>query len=342
MRKTSLLRNFPFVFGIVFLLLVLVSSSLYSFYGSEVQPDKMLYDKNGNVIALAPFAPSFKFPLGSDLDGFSFVYKLIEGAKYTVGLAIAVAFFRIVFSFIFGYFLYRLPSSLRNMFSGLANTLHYAPVTIFTYLLIAPVVLNFSWSYDVSTKILFPMVILIGISIPVLALYVQNELDAISKKEYIDSAKILGGTGFHLFRKHLAPFLYPKLLILFVQQVGQVLIIFAHLGLLNVFIGGTDVRVMDVDFKTGETTTQSFSMTNEWAGLIAQNFPYAQSFPWMVLAPVTAFALSILAINSIVYGLTNRKIFKKRVEKKSIPPKTVILEQTQFEFNGSNHSSKQG
>lgn len=342
MKKNSLLRNVPFVLGVGFLLLLLISSSLYSLYGSQIQPDKMLYDENGNVIALAPFAPSLSFPLGSDLDGYSFVLKLLEGAKYTIGLAIAVAFFRIILSFLFGYFLYRLPSSLRNMFSGLANTLHYAPVTIFTYLLIAPVVLNFSWSYDVSTKIIFPMLILIGISIPVLALYIQNELDGISKKEYIDSAKILGGSNFHLFRKHLAPFLYPKLLLLFVQQVGQVLIIFAHLGLLNVFIGGTDVRVMDVDFKTGETTTQSFSMTNEWAGLIAQNFSYAQSFPWMVLAPVTAFALSILAINSIVYGLTNRKTYKKRVVKTSLPVKTVILKQNQFELTGASHSSKKG
>lgn len=342
MRKDSLLRNVPFVLGVSFLLLLLISSYLYSLYGAQVQPDKMLYDKNGNVVALAPFAPSLEFPLGSDLDGNSFVFKLIEGAKYTIGLAIAVAFFRIIFSFLFGYFLFRLPSSLRNVFSGLANTLHYAPVTIFTYLLIAPVVLNFSWSYDVSTKIIFPMLVLTGISIPVLALYIQNELEAISKKEYIDSAKILGGSGFYLFRKHLAPFLYPKLWLLFVQQVGQVLIIFAHLGLLNVFIGGTDVRVMDVDMKTGETTTQSFSMTNEWAGLIAQNFPYAQSFPWMVLAPVTAFALSILAINSIVYGIENRKTFNKRAVKTSMPAKAVILEQEHFKLNGSSHSSNQG
>ncbi|PFG13237.1 ABC transporter permease subunit [Bacillus sp. es.036] len=342
MRKDSLLRNGPFVFGVVFLLLLSLSSYFYSFYSLEVHPDKMLYDKNGNVMALAPFAPSLNFPLGSDLDGNSFVFKLIEGAKYTIGLSLIVAFFRVVFSCMFGYLLYRMPFSLRNLFGGLSNVFHYAPVTIFTYILIAPVILTFSWSYDVSTKIIFPMLILIGISIPVLALYVQNELDSISTNEFIDSAKVLGGSRFHLLRKHLAPFMYPKLLLLFVQQVGQVLIIFAHLGLLNVFIGGTDVRVMDVDFKTGETTTESFSMTNEWAGLIAQNFQYAQSFPWMVLAPVSAFALSILAINSIVYGLTNRKTVKKGVGKKSLPEKTAILKQTHFELNGAGHSSKQG
>ena len=342
MNKASLLRNGPFVIGVFFLLCLLVSSYVYSFYDSYDQPEKMLYDKSGNVVALAPFSPSLSFPLGSDLDGYSFVFKLIEGAKYTIGLSLIIAFCRMIFSFGFGYLLYRMPLSLRTLFSGLSNALHYAPVTIFTYILMAPVVLTFSWSYDVTTKIIFPMLILIAISIPVLALYIQNELDALSKKEYIDSAKIMGGSHSHIFRKHLAPFLYPKLLILFVQQVGQVLIIFAHLGLLNVFIGGTDVRVIDYDMKTGEETTQSFSMSNEWAGLIAQNFPYAQSFPWMVLAPVIAFALSILAINSIVYGLTNRKTFRKRDVKASTSPSDTILRQDHFELQQTRTSSNQG
>ncbi len=161
--------------------------------------------------------------------------------------------------------------------------------------------------------------LLLAISIPVLALYIQNELDALSNKEYIDSAKIMSGSHSHIFRKHLAPFLYPKLLILFVQQIGQVLIIFAHLGLLNVFIGGTDVRVIDYDMKKGEETTQSFSMSNEWAGLIAQNSHYAQSFPWVVLAPVLTFALSIPAINSIVYWINeSQNLTKTRGESKLI------------------------
>ncbi len=320
--------------GTLFIFLLLLGSVLYSTFADPAAPEKVLYDENQNAIALAPFPPSLKFPLGSDLDGNNFLLKLLEGAKYTIGLSIVIAFGRMVLSFLGGYLLFVLPSAFRKLLSGLADALHYAPVTIFTYILIAPVVLTFSWSYDTVTKIVFPMLILIFISVPVLSLYIQNELDLISKKEFIESARVMGGSKFHIFKKHLAPFLNPKLLLLFVQQVGQVLIVFAHLGLLKVFIGGTDVRVMDYDMETGEAITASFSMSNEWAGLIAQNFQYATSFPWMILAPVSAFALTILAVNCIVYDLTSSKPVKLRRKKKKEHSSTLksTIRQESFEF----------
>ncbi|TLS37058.1 ABC transporter permease subunit [Pseudalkalibacillus caeni] len=212
--------------------------------------------------------------------------------------------------------LYLLPGPFRITLTGLADSLHYAPLTVFTYILIAPVVVVFSWSYDTSTKIIYPMIILMLVSVPVLSIYIMNELNAITKKEFIASSRIMGGGFFHIYRKHVVPFINPKLWLLFVQQVGQVLIIFAHLGLLKVFIGGTDIRVIEYDQKTGEPIKAAFSMSNEWAGLIAQNFQYATSYPWMVLAPVSAFALTILSINCIVYELKNPIILKKQRKKR--------------------------
>ncbi|KMM38425.1 ABC transporter permease subunit [Guptibacillus hwajinpoensis] len=320
MRKISLLHNKPLLGGGLFILLLLIGSILYGLFSDPQEPQKVLLDENNNAVELAPFSPSTKFPLGSDLDGNNFLLKILEGAKFTIGLSILVAFFRMVVSFVGGYILYLLPGTFRRLLDGLANALHYAPVTIFTYVLIAPVILSFSWSYDTSTKVIFPMLVLILISVPVLSLYVQNELHLIAEKEFIESAKVMGGSHFQIFRKHMAPFLYPKLFVVFIQQVGQVLIVFAHLGLLNVFIGGSDVRIMEYDLE-GEATIEVFSMSNEWAGLIAQNFQYVSSFPWMVLAPVTAFALTILAVNSIVYGLTHMYTYRKR-RKKSIESST--------------------
>ena len=332
MRKTPLLHNIPFVLGSLFIIVLLLGSLYVQGFVDQIEPEQVLYDQNHNAIALAPFSPSKQFPLGSDLDGNSFLLKIIEGAKYTIGLSIIIAFFRMLLSFFGGYALYLLPKFFRKLLGGLADALHYAPVTIFTYVLIAPVILSFSWSYDTMTKIVFPMVILVLISVPVLSLYIQNELDLIARKEFIESAKVMGGSRLHLFRKHMAPYLYPKLFIVFVQQVGQVLIVFAHLGLLNVFIGGTDVRITDYDMETGEAFTAAFSMSNEWAGLIANNFQYALSFPWMILAPVIAFALTILAVNSIVYGLTNDRSYRKRRKKDTKVSTSYVIQSNHFDM----------
>ncbi|TKD71462.1 ABC transporter permease subunit [Pseudalkalibacillus hwajinpoensis] len=334
MRKLSLIRNKPLLGGGLFIVLLLIGSILYGLFFDPQEPQKVLLDENNKAVALAPFPPLSKFPLGSDLDGNNLVLNILEGAKFTVGLSILVAFFRMVVSFVGGYILYLLPGSFRRILDGLANALHYAPVTIFTYVLIAPVILSFSWSYDTSTKVIFPMLVLILISVPVLSLYVQNELHLIEEKEFIESAKVMGGSHFQIFRKHMAPFLYPKLFVVFIQQVGQVLIVFAHLGLLNVFIGGSDIRIMEYDYDTGEATIEVFSMSNEWAGLIAQNFQYVSSFPWMVLAPVMAFALTILAVNSIVYGLSHPYTYRKR-RKKSIESSTPhLIREDSFHMRG--------
>ena len=332
--KKQLIQRPLLIGGTLFILFLLIGSFVYTTFADPAPPEKVLYDENHNAIALAPFPPSLQFPLGSDLDGNNFVLMLLEGAKYTIGLSIIVAFGRMLFSFIGGYLLFRLPSAFRKLLAGLADALHYAPVTIFTYILIAPVVLTFSWSYDTVTKVVFPMLVLIFISVPVLSLYIQNELDLISKKEFIESARTMGGSKFHIFKNHLAPFLNPKLLLLFVQQVGQVLVVFAHLGLLKVFIGGTDVRIIEYDMETGKAFTDSFSMSNEWAGLIAQNFQYASSFPWMILAPVTAFALTILAVNCIVYDLTSPKPLKLKRKKKKLHTSTIknAIPPESFEF----------
>lgn len=332
MKRLAVFKRPMVAGGFLFIALLLGGSILYSALVEPPQPEKMLYDRNGDIVALAPFPPSAHYPLGSDIDGNNFMLKLLEGAKFTIGLSILVALGRMVLSFIGGYLLFLLPASFRKFLAGLADTFHYAPVTIFTYVLIAPVVMTFSWSYSTPTKIFFPMFVLVLISVPVLSLYIQKELDLIAQKEFIDSAKIMGGSHFHIFRAHMAPFLNPKLLIIFIQQVGQVLIVFAHLGLLNVFIGGTDLRILEYDIDTGEATTAAFTISNEWAGLIAQNFQYVYSFPWMIFAPVTAFALTILAVNAIVYGLKTDHTYKRKRKKEKASKASYTVNSESFEL----------
>ncbi|MBN8233933.1 ABC transporter permease subunit [Halobacillus kuroshimensis] len=302
-------RRWMVVIGSVYLLILLAASFSYTLLiePGQADPKKLWLDENGDLKAVAPFPPSFSYPLGSDADGKSYFIKIIEGAKYTISLSVIIAMGRVCFSVAGGYLLFRLPSSIKQWFKGLSNALHYAPATIFTYVLITPVVLTFSWSYDLTTKIVFPCLVIIAVGVPVLSLYVQKEIDLAYRHEYIESARIMGAGKFRIFRRHLSPYLKPKLAVMFVQQIGQSLIIFAHLGLLSIFIGGSDTRVMEYDVKTGEAVTRSFSMSNEWAGMISENFQYFRPFPWMVLAPVTAFALTILAVNVIAYGLKGER-----------------------------------
>ncbi|MYL71608.1 ABC transporter permease subunit [Halobacillus litoralis] len=319
--------------GAAYLIGLMVASFGYSHFIEPklAKPEKLLIDDDGSLIAMAPFPPSMAYPLGSDIDGNSYLTKIIEGAKYTIGLSVIIALGRVLLSLLGGYLLFLLPTSMKRTFKGLSDALHYAPVTVFTYILITPVILTFSWSYDLTTKIVFPCLVIIAVSVPVLSLYVQEEIDLASNNEFIDNARTMGASRFHIFKKHIVPFLTPKVVVTFVQQMGQTLIIFAHLGLLNVFIGGSDTRVMEYDIETGDAITETFTMSNEWAGMISDNFQYIRSFPWMVLAPVTAFALTILAINFIAYGLkANRKPKRVNVPQEKLKTTSMSLDKEKF------------
>ena len=80
---------------------------------------------------------------------------------------------------------------------------------------------------------------------PVIALYVAKEVRKLRTEEFVDAARILGGSRRHIVIKHLFPPLYDVYTCIF-QQFTQTLTILLHLGLLEIFFGGT-VKFLGID-----------------------------------------------------------------------------------------------
>nr|WP_283244082.1 hypothetical protein [Bacillus suaedaesalsae] len=148
---------------------------------------------------------------------------------------------------------------------------------------------------------------------------ISNEVELILRREFIQSSKILGATRFFLIWKHILPHLKERIVILFGQQMIQVLIILAHLGIFKLFLGGTHVTY---DRFVNDPPS---SITNEWSGLIGDGFYSFVSAPWVFLAPIGFFTITIIAINfmmesykhvtSINVEIGKKKIGKKREQK---------------------------
>lgn len=292
--------------GLSIILLLLTFS--YISVQSESEPIYYTKDEMG-ALKSPPFAPSTEYPLGSDREGRSLLNQIITGAKFTIGLSLFIAFARIIVSLILAVILMKLPSFFKNTLHSIADAFHYAPLSLFVFILVSPVILAFSWSYDDVTKLYFPVFILIILALPILTVYIVNEIETIYMNDFIVSSKVMGGGFGHIMFRHIRLFLTPKLLLLFMQQVGQTLLIFAHLGLLKIFIGGTESKVISEGLE-GEQQVESFSMSYEWGGMIAKNFQYINTYPWMVLAPVIAFSITILAIQLTIEGFKQRESFR--------------------------------
>lgn len=318
--------------GFLYLLLLFVASYFVdSIYKPEIEPN-VVYDGNGNVIGVTPLPPFGRHLLGTDEQGVDMLYKLIDGAKYTIGLVILVSILRLTFSLFFGGLLStRFFKKTKGFLTNLSDSFHYAPAALIVYVIAAPVVIVFSWAFTPEMRLILTAGALTLVAVPSLSLVIASEIGQINQRDFITNARLLGGSSFHIFRKHAAPYLMPRLLILFTQQFIQVLLLFAHLALLGLFMGGTVLKVTPTGLRAANSTDpppmelKQIPFSHEWGGLIAQAIDHISFHRWLIYEPVIAMTITIFSTILIVEGM-----------------KSVFLNQRPFRRRRKNQKTNQG
>ncbi|MGX1265541.1 peptide/nickel transport system permease protein [Rossellomorea marisflavi] len=277
----------------IFLLLILSLGNTV-FNDGEVKQQVLLKSESGDLLA-PPFAPSQEFLLGSDEKGYDLLGRVIEGAKWSIGITILIAILRTFFAFLFGIILSFQPKRLFYKIEALFDSFSILPLTMIAYVILLSVLTIESGSdpSPFAVRAGFEIFILVILVIPPLSLYIANETNIIKRKEFMNAATILGGTTIHNIFKHIVPHLSPLMIVVFIQQFIQTLIIFLHLGVLGLFFGGTIVYF-------GDTGAEIDSLSQEWSGLIGATFRYIYSYPWIPLVPMIFYALTILSAQKIL------------------------------------------
>ncbi|PGZ95323.1 peptide ABC transporter permease [Bacillus pseudomycoides] len=272
-------------------ILVLLSIGNTIFNDGHIRRVSIQFSKDGTP-EVPPFPPSFQFWLGTDRQGFDLLNLVIEGAKWTIGVSVLIALLRTVFGICLGVFL---GTYIKRGFTKLEA--FFDSFTIIPMVMIADFLLRFAMPFNngeaTSTffeRASFEIILLTVLAVPTISLYSANEIRKLLTEEFIDAARILGGSKRHIIMKHVFPHLYSTFVIVFMQQFVQTLIILLHLGLLRLFFGGT------VIFYEGEID----SYTHEWSGLIGTYFRSLTVHPWIPLVPITCFGLTIFSGNIIV------------------------------------------
>ncbi|GGB67112.1 hypothetical protein [Fictibacillus barbaricus] len=301
----KLVRQPQFIIGVLFISFLL----FFSFYWpvlldvnkqESLKLMDFLYDKEGRIIDAAPFSPSQVPPVGTDLFGKNIFYQVIDGAKYTILIAIAIACLRILFSV--GITLLN-PRSSFSFLNDIVQATLYIPTAIIAYIFMSSLLMKHSMEpMSVMKLIVFQCAILIGIGVPPLISTFSREIKSILNKDHITNTFALGAKKPYVYYRHVLPELSTKLILLFAQQVIQTLILMAHLGVLAIFIGGSSTVVLGDIFTP---IPVSIPIAGEWAGIIGMNFPKLKAAPWAILTPLAFFAVSIFALNLIIQGIQN-------------------------------------
>lgn len=296
----SLWRQPLFLIGFGIIMFFLVGSFVFEWIFGNVPKQTFFIEENGKAVEGPPISPKWEHPLGTDQFGYDMFAKIMLGAKFTILASMAVAALRMFIAVPIGYALGTYLQRHRSWINGLIDPIHYVPMTIFAVLLLSPVLWMPMEGFSTTTteRIVIQIVIMAFITVPIVAALIGNEANLLYNEEYILAARTLGASRRRIIIRHLFPQMREKMFVLYGQQVVESLIVFAHLGLLELFLGGTDV---DYDPMFSDPPR---SISYEWAGLFGNTFRYLQGAPWLPLGPAISFALVILAIAAMIEGYT--------------------------------------
>lgn len=284
--------------GFSFLLLLLLASIANTLFNDgKIRQVQVIYH-NGQVVGKAPFSPSLKFPLGTDMNGYDLLHIIIEGAKYTIGVSLIVALLQIILGGLVGLLLSGYFPKLFNRLESFLDSFSILPVTLVAYFILVNVLTmpldGFQQQFYI--RALFEMAILVGLPLPTVILYLGKEVTRVLNYEFINASKTLGASTNRILFKHVLKHLWQKVIILLIQQFNQILIILAHLGLLKMFFAGTMIDHSPIQ-------DPPKTIAYEWSGLIGNYLGLLYVHPMIVMVPIFFFTLSIICANMIMKGI---------------------------------------
>ncbi|WHY69154.1 ABC transporter permease subunit [Neobacillus sp. SuZ13] len=319
------------IIGSTFLLLLLIMSLLYPYYGpKDFNHQVLVKNEQGDIFGRAPFPPSGQHLLGTNRNGEDMHWLLLYGAKFTLISAFGVALLRVFLGGIFGIFLSMWAPFLKGYVKDFFLTFRYIPSILIAILLMIPIVGDFN-DVAVSSIVTYQIIILVFIGFPSVTIFASDVTDQLLQTSFVQSSKLMGAGKLHIVRKQLMPYIRSYGILFSVQQFISTLHITMQLGLFGMFLGGRNrAGVMGY-----EEPPKPATITNEWAGLIGQNFSEFVRAPWAILTPVFGFFIVIVIVNmmknELEGNLNGVKVVKEK-KKKDLSPKVAAYSADQFEF----------
>ncbi|MFQ3546196.1 ABC transporter permease subunit [Halobacillus rhizosphaerae] len=294
-----------FAIGFLFIFLILITSIVYpQLVDDPVKQIRYIHAADGSIKSTPPHPPSQELILGSDAYGYSILEKLIVGAKFTIVFSILIGFLRVFSGYFFGaIYTFFLPKMIRNVIKSIADGMQFLPLSLVAYLLLLPILMvdRASASEGMWMRITLEVIILTLLVLPMMVNIIGNDMLNLTRKEYIQSAKVLGASNYRILTKYITPNIFSRLIEQWGQHTIQTLYIFIHLGLFSLFLGGTIPQL-------GALGGPSISTTYEWSGLVAssRNSLMTGNY-WQVLPSLFLFMLFILSIQGIVNSIIKRE-----------------------------------
>ncbi|WP_058763593.1 ABC transporter permease [Exiguobacterium chiriqhucha] len=315
--RRALLRDPIFMIGFaIFVSLLLLSIGNTVFRDGQVDQFLNRYSDEGRLIGIPPLEPSKDQWLGTDRAGNDLFQMMIEGFKWTVGICAVVALGRMALGLLIGIPLAFRGARVNRIFKMVLDGFLILPISLLAMMMLFP-----SFFFADSTmvpplldRVTLQLTVFVALGLPAVTLYLITEVRQLLKQEFMIVAETLGGSVWHRTRRHLWPHLVPTLVIVFMQQFVQTLMLLIHLSLFGVFFGGT------VFLFEGVRPTLF-----EWSSMFGFYFKQFTATTWMTnhMFLVPALGLSMLVFLSNLLTSRLERAFRLRRQEAVVTEETI-------------------
>src|SRR5699024_5774473 len=135
-KVKQLFKHPLFICGFSFLFLLFLASVIHAIFFNGVVPETPYLYGDGVIANKAPFSPLELPPLGTEQTCKQLIFMLLQGSKFTIGIAVVVAAFRMLFSSIIGLCFADFLSKFNKWITGLVNGFYYIPIALICFVLL--------------------------------------------------------------------------------------------------------------------------------------------------------------------------------------------------------------
>ena len=135
---------------------------------------------------------------------------------------------------------------------------------------------------------------------PEVAVQCRTAVQGLARTQFVEAAYVVGRSHTAVLWRHIFPNLRDLLLVEAAHTMGAVLLLIAELGFLGFYLGTPEVGVSPQGL-------QAEPVYPEWGAMFAVGLRVSGDGGWLLLEPVIAFTLTILAFNLLAEGLHRRR-----------------------------------
>jgi peptide/nickel transport system permease protein len=284
--------NLPLASGST-IIIVLVLGALFAPLIAPYGPNEAVPNLGFGFKAYPPGTANA--PLGTDNYLRDLFSRLLYGGRLTLLFAAVAAVCRIIIGTVLGMLAgwYRCGGRIINVMIGVSSAV---PSLIFALLPIGLV--NRQGGIVASTVTFLIVLSLTGWAEA--AVRTRTAVQGLRQAQFVESAYTVGLTRAQVLWSHVLPNLRDLLVVEFAYAMSATLLLVAELAFLGAFVGGAESELL------GDRIVLD-PVYAEWGSMLAVGLGERRNSPWLLLIPVAAFTLAILAFNLLAEGLRRRR-----------------------------------